>query len=95
MRFEADRVDRLFDFVKHLDERQRQASHDGSSSKDHLRVMATGGGAFKYYEEMKEKLGVEVLREDEMECLIMGLDFFIAEIPREVFTYSDEDDVRF
>jgi len=35
--------------------------------------MATGGGAYKYYEKMKERLGVKVLREDEMECLIIGL----------------------
>lgn len=34
--------------------------------------MATGGGAYKYYERMREMLGVEVLREDEMECLIIG-----------------------
>ena len=34
--------------------------------------MATGGGAFKYYEEIRKALGVEVLREDEMECLIIG-----------------------
>ena len=37
-----------------------------------LCVMATGGGAYKYYDQMKEVLGVEVLREDEMECLIIG-----------------------
>ena len=53
--------------------------------------MATGGGAFKYYDVIKERLGVDVMREDEMECLIQGLDFFITEIPNEVFTYHDED----
>ena len=57
--------------------------------------MATGGGAFKYYDEMRKVLGTEVLREDEMECLIMGLDFFITEIPREVFTYTDPDPMHF
>lgn len=35
--------------------------------------MATGGGAFKYYDDIKKALGVEVLREDEMECLIIGM----------------------
>jgi len=38
---------------------------------------------------------VDVLREDEMECLIIGLDFFITEIPREVFTYSETDPMHF
>ena len=57
--------------------------------------MATGGGAYKFYDKMKHVLGVEVLREDEMECLIMGLDFFITEIPDEVFTYTDPDPMHF
>lgn len=30
-----------------------------------------------------------------MECLIIGLDFFITEIPREVFTYSEADPMHF
>ena len=37
-----------------------------------LCVMATGGGAFKYYDKIRGALDVEVLREDEMECLIIG-----------------------
>lgn len=53
--------------------RQLQEKHqkqNGSGSE--LCVMATGGGAFKYYEQIRTALGVEVLREDEMECLIIG-----------------------
>lgn len=34
--------------------------------------MATGGGAYKFYDRMKEILHVDVIREDEMECLIIG-----------------------
>jgi type II pantothenate kinase len=37
-----------------------------------LCIMATGGGAFKYHDKMKQALDVEVIREDEMECLIIG-----------------------
>lgn len=57
--------------------------------------MATGGGAFKFYDQIRQALGVEVLREDEMECLIIGLDFFIREIPNEVFVYEDTEPVKF
>ena len=72
--------------------------------------MATGGGAYKYYDRLKEVLGVEVIREDEIECLIIGtlllvsgfcysasagLDFFITEIPEEVFAYSDTNPMQF
>lgn len=85
--------------------RQLQEKHQKQNGSE-LCVMATGGGAYKYYEQMKTALGVEVLREDEMECLIIGafdlgrefmkssadflsgLDFFIQEIPSEVFTHN-------
>lgn len=44
---------------------------NGSPPSD-ITVMATGGGAFKYYDRIRQALEVEVLREDEMECLIIG-----------------------
>ena len=39
---------------------------------DGLHVMATGGGAHKFYNKLRDRLGVEIYREDEMECLIVG-----------------------
>lgn len=92
LNFETDRIDQCFEFVKQL--KTKQQTLNGSRPGE-LCVMATGGGAYKYYDNMKDILGVEVLREDEMECLIMGLDFFITEIPREVFTYSEIDPMHF
>lgn len=44
-----------------------------AEKEDVLYVMATGGGAYKFYEKIKDALGVEIYREDEMECLIVGL----------------------
>jgi type II pantothenate kinase len=44
---------------------------------------------------LKKALDVGILREDEMECLITGLDFFINEIPNEVFTYSETQPMQF
>ncbi|KAK4192502.1 type II pantothenate kinase [Podospora australis] len=68
----------------------------GGKSQPELCVMATGGGAYKFYDKIRDALGgVDVLREDEMECLIIGLDFFITEIPREVFTYSEDNPMHF
>ncbi|CAD6564494.1 MAG: hypothetical protein ASARMPRED_004440 [Alectoria sarmentosa] len=90
--FETDRIDQCFHFVLQL--KSKQQTLNGSRPGE-LCVVATGGGAFKYYDEMRKVLGTEVLREDEMECLIMGLDFFITEIPREVFTYTDPDPMHF
>ncbi|KAL9103398.1 MAG: hypothetical protein Q9163_001537 [Psora crenata] len=92
LKFETDRISQCFQFVQQLKSKHQTL---GGSKPGHLLVIATGGGAYKYYDEMKKVLGVEVLREDEMECLIMGLDFFITEIPREVFTYSETDPMPF
>ena len=30
-------------------------------------------GAYKFYDKIRAALGVDVLREDEMECLIIGM----------------------
>lgn len=78
--------------MRHLKEHQQTLN---GSKPGQLTVMATGGGAYKYYDKIKDALGVDVMREDEMECLIIGLDFFITEIPREVFTYSETDPMHF
>ncbi|KAL6880964.1 fumble domain-containing protein [Trichoderma novae-zelandiae] len=90
--FETDRIDDCIEFMKLL--RDKHKALNGSRSQE-LCVMATGGGAYKFYDRIREALDVEVLREDEMECLIVGLDFFITEIPREVFTYSEADPMHF
>ncbi|KAH8661908.1 fumble-domain-containing protein [Xylariales sp. PMI_506] len=90
--YETDRIDDCIEFMKHL--KDKQLTLNGSQPGE-LCVMATGGGAYKFYDRIRERLGVDVLREDEMECLIIGLDFFITEIPREVFTYSETDPMHF
>lgn len=69
LKFETDRIDRCLDIVKGLQDefRRQNGSRTGSMS-----IMATGGGAYKFYDDIKRILGVKVLREDEMDCLIMG-----------------------
>lgn len=78
--------------MRHLKDNQQTLN---GSNPGQLTVMATGGGAYKYYDKIRDVLGVDVIREEEMECLIIGLDFFITEIPREVFTYSETDPMHF
>src|SRR6202012_6247468 len=92
LNFETDRIDICIDFIQEL--KKTQSKLNGSTPQE-LCVMATGGGAYKFYNRMKEVLHVDVVQEDEMECLIIGLDFFITEIPREVFTYSEEEPMQF
>ncbi|KAJ1336033.1 type II pantothenate kinase [Microdochium nivale] len=90
--FETDHIDDCIEFMHHLKDKQLALS--GSAPSD-LCVMATGGGSYKYYDRIRQRLGIDVHREDEMQCLIIGLDFFITEIPREVFTYSETDPMHF
>ena len=40
-----------------------------------VKIMATGGGAHKFFSLFSGMLGVEFRREDEMKCLIEGLKF--------------------
>jgi len=90
--FETDHIDDCIEFMSHL--KDKQLALNGSAPSD-LCVMATGGGSYKFYDRIRERLGIDVHREEEMECLIIGLDFFITEIPREVFTYSETDPMHF
>lgn len=63
-----------------------------SSSNSDICIMATGGGAYKFYDRMRNELQTDVYREDEMDCLIQGLNFFLN-IPGEVFTLVDNNPV--
>ncbi|KAI5964439.1 hypothetical protein KGF57_000931 [Candida theae] len=59
-------------------------------------IMATGGGAHKFYNLMtktfrKRKLPMKIIAKDEMECLIKGLDWLITKIPQEIFVYDLND----
>lgn len=74
LKFETDRIDQCLEFVKRL---QDEFHIQNGKNSGAMVIMATGGGAYKFYEEMKKVLGVEVLREDEMDCLIMGMRFWV------------------
>ena len=50
--------------------------------------MATGGGAFKYADAFRERLGVVLEREDEMQCLVTGANFLLSTIHHEAFTFD-------
>lgn len=89
-RFETDNIDECVMFIQELI--SRSAEVNGVSIEEmrrSVKIMATGGGAHRFYELFQGELQVEVRREDEMECLIEGLKFFTM-IPDEVYYFSDE-----
>ncbi|KZO95938.1 fumble [Calocera viscosa TUFC12733] len=89
-RFQTEDIEECVDFIHTLI--AQSAAANGVSiaeMRKSVEIMATGGGAHKFYDLFTQRLEVEVHREDEMECLIKGLRF-ITLIPSETFWYSDE-----
>ncbi|EEB05414.1 fumble family pantothenate kinase [Schizosaccharomyces japonicus yFS275] len=84
VKFETAKIDECIKFMANLINLERQFRPHACNAR--ITVIATGGGAYKFYEQMRRELKVDIVREDEMECLIAGLNFFINSIPREVFT---------
>ncbi len=90
VRFETEQIPKMIAFLQSLISLSASVNQVSTEQmKSQIKIMATGGGAHKYYDMLRSELGVEVSREDEMECLITGLSF-ITSIPDEVFWYSDE-----
>jgi type II pantothenate kinase len=90
IKFETTNLTDLITFLRTLIESSARSNGVPLElMKNHVKIMATGGGAHKFYERLRGELGVEVRREEEMECLVLGLGF-VMEIPGEVFWYSDE-----
>jgi len=67
-KFETEHIDDCIGFLKRL----VGGKGEGAARGRKMCVMATGGGSYKFYERMRKELDVEVIQEDEMECLIVG-----------------------
>ena len=90
VRFETENIDECVEFIQSLI--HHSATLNGvpiEEMRKGVKIMATGGGAHRFYDLFSSVLEVEVWREDEMECLIEGLKF-ITLIPDEVYYFSDE-----
>ncbi|THG95909.1 hypothetical protein EW026_g5816 [Hermanssonia centrifuga] len=89
-RFETEHIDDCVQYIQSLIERSAQLNGVSiEEMRQSVKIMATGGGAHRFYELFGKELQVEVRREDEMECLIEGLKF-ITLIPDEAYYFSDE-----
>ncbi|WRT64101.1 pantothenate kinase [Kwoniella shivajii] len=89
-RFETENIDDLIKFLQDLITSSASANRVSlEKMKRNVKVMATGGGSHLFYDRLKDELGVQVTREEEMECLILGLGF-VTRVPEEVFWFSEE-----
>ncbi|KAK6178482.1 hypothetical protein SNE40_013268 [Patella caerulea] len=81
IKFETKYIETCLDFIK------INLIESTEFMKDKY-IKATGGGAHKYTDLISSKLGVQVDKEDEMECLITGCNFLLKNIPDEAFIYQ-------
>ncbi|EFJ47392.1 hypothetical protein VOLCADRAFT_61514, partial [Volvox carteri f. nagariensis] len=84
VKFETNRVEDAINFI----EAKGLHRYCGRNGTKEMRVKATGGGAYKYADVFKERLGVVLEKEDEMACLVSGCNFLLKAIHHEAFTYE-------
>ncbi|KAG4924447.1 hypothetical protein JHK85_050936 [Glycine max] len=78
-KFETSKINDCIEFIKSM------KLHIGGAY-----IMATGGGAYKYADLFKERLGIIFDKEDEMDCLVAGANFLLEVVHQEAFTYMGD-----
>ncbi|KAM6562218.1 hypothetical protein CsatB_022216 [Cannabis sativa] len=86
-KFETSKINDCLEFIMRNKLHLGGCQHGGSP--DNYTVKATGGGAYKYADLIKEKLGVCLDKEDEMDCLVAGANFLLKAVHEEAFTYTN------
>ncbi|KAG5440089.1 hypothetical protein PCK2_000601 [Pneumocystis canis] len=89
--FETVDIDQCIAFLLSLCEKYNECH----KKKVAICIMATGGGAVKYYDRLQTELNVKIVCQDEMECLVTGFDFLITKIPNEMFICSEPESITF
>uniref|UniRef100_A0A2P2NY84 pantothenate kinase n=1 Tax=Rhizophora mucronata TaxID=61149 RepID=A0A2P2NY84_RHIMU len=87
--FETSKINDWIEFIssKELHVGGFQHYQDPVSNKKFIK--ATGGGAYKFANLFKEKLGITLDKEDEMDCLVTGANFLLKAVHQEAFIYMD------
>ncbi|XP_020539248.1 pantothenate kinase 1 isoform X2 [Jatropha curcas] len=88
-KFETSKINDCLEFISSKKHHLGGFQHHENPAKDKKFIKATGGGAYKFAELFKEKLGIGLDKEDEMDCLVAGANFLLKAVPREVYTYVD------
>lgn len=89
-KFETSKIDDCIDFIKTMKLHpggSRQQENPGSQP---ISIKATGGGSYKYADPFKERLGINLDKEDEMDCLVAGANFLLEVVDREAYTYMGD-----
>ncbi|CAB4264361.1 unnamed protein product [Prunus armeniaca] len=88
-KFETAKINDCIDFIRSKQLRLSGFQKHGAPAGEKCTIKATGGGAYKYADLFKEKLGICLDKEDEMDCLVAGSNFLLKAVHTEAFTYMD------
>eukprot|EP00095_Tigriopus_kingsejongensis_P003201 maker-scaffold50_size457468-snap-gene-0.18 protein:Tk03201 transcript:maker-scaffold50_size457468-snap-gene-0.18-mRNA-1 annotation:"hypothetical protein DAPPUDRAFT_327249" len=85
IKFETKRIDYWLDYIHRC-----LADNADAGGADALprSMKVTGGGAYKYAELIKAKVGLEIDKCDEMRCIVRGCNFLLQNISDESFIYQ-------
>ncbi|KAF5182661.1 Pantothenate kinase [Thalictrum thalictroides] len=93
VKFETRKVNECLDFIYSKQLHRGGIDPRGWSSETQVNenaiIKATGGGAYKFADMFKERLGVSIEKEDEMDCLVAGANFLLKAIRHEAFTHME------
>ncbi|KNA25742.1 hypothetical protein SOVF_004050 [Spinacia oleracea] len=93
VKFETAKINECLDFIKskqlHRGGMVARCWPTDALSNENVVVKATGGGAYKFTDLFKERLGVSLDKEDEMDCLVAGANFLMKTIRHEAFTHME------
>ncbi|KAF8364731.1 hypothetical protein HHK36_033288 [Tetracentron sinense] len=93
VKFETTKINECLDFIYskqlHRGGMDSRCWHSRAPANENAVIKATGGGAYKFTDLFKEKLGVGLDKEDEMDCLVAGANFLLKAIRHEAFTHIE------
>ncbi|PIA61935.1 hypothetical protein AQUCO_00200137v1 [Aquilegia coerulea] len=93
VKFETRKINECLDFIYSKQLHRGGIDPRGWTSEPQVNenaiIKATGGGAYKFADMFKERLGVSIEKEDEMNCLVAGANFLLKAIRHEAFTHME------
>ncbi|CAL8158466.1 unnamed protein product [Prunus armeniaca] len=93
VKFETNKINECLDFIYskqlHRGGMDARIWNPDAPTNENAVIKATGGGAYKFADLFKERLGVSLDKEDEMNCLVSGANFLLKAIRHEAFTHME------
>ncbi|XP_068305597.1 pantothenate kinase 2-like [Pyrus communis] len=93
VKFETNKINECLDFIYskqlHRGGMDARIWNPDAPTNESSVIKATGGGAYKFADLFKERLGVSLDKEDEMNCLVAGANFLLKAIRHEAFTHKE------